>query len=283
METAIDPSAIVELIDKHHDSRGAIIAILEDIQVSYNYLPKEALEIVAARTGHSLVDLYGIATFYTSFSLEPRGEHLVSVCMGTACHVRGAPDILDAFQASLNIEPGETTDDRRFTLTTVNCLGACALGPGAVTDGEYCRNVKKSRVPTLLRGCAESNGNDNGSGDPEEAIHIHALCPHCNRSLMAQDHPLDGHPMIHVTASFGRKHGWMRLSGIWGDHRIQSEHEVLDDALIDFFCPRCHAELRSPKLCPKCDAPTIPLLNKRGGIMTLCSRRGCKEHMFDLA
>jgi NADH:ubiquinone oxidoreductase subunit E len=281
MKDSVNPGSVLELIDKHDGQRGSIIAILEDIQASYNYLPKDALEIVAKRTGHSLVDLYGIATFYTSFSLEPRGKHLVSVCMGTACHVRGAPDILEGFETTLEVKPGQTTGDRSFTLTTVNCLGACALGPVSVMDGEYCRNVKKSRVPMLVRSCLEANLN-NSNGDPEETIHLNALCPHCNRSLMTSDHKLDGHSMIHVTASFGRKHGGMRLSSIWGDHRIQSEHEIPAGALIDFFCPRCHAELRAPKLCSRCDAPTIPLLNKQGGIITLCSRRGCTEHMFDL-
>jgi NADH-quinone oxidoreductase subunit E len=278
--TSLDPGAILEIIDKRNGAQGSIIAILEDIQASYNYLPREALQIVAKRTGHSLVDLYGVATFYTSFSLEPRGEHLVSVCLGTACHVRGAPQILEAFEDNLRVAAGETTEDRSFTLTTVNCLGACALGPVAVMDGEYCRNVKKSQVPSMVRACR--CGSLTNHSDPEEALGLHAVCPRCNRSLMVPDHTLDGHPMIHVTASFGRKHGWIRLSSILDDHRIQSEHEIPDNTLVDFFCPRCHAELRSPKLCPLCDAPMIPLLNRKGGMITLCSRRGCQEQTLDL-
>lgn len=269
------------IIDKHAGHRGDIISILEDIQASYNFLPQEALELVAKRTGCSLVDLYGVATFYTSFSLEPRGEHLVSVCTGTACHVRGSPGVLGAFEESLGVDAGQTTEDRAFTLTTVNCLGACALGPVAVMDGEYFANINKRQVPSLLRSCRDSDLA--ATMDPEEVFHIHALCPNCNRSLMTPEHKLDDHPMIHVTASFNNMHGWVRLSSQWGDPRVFSEYEIPKDTLVNFFCPRCHSELRATTPCPRCDAPTIPMLNKRGGIITLCSRQGCKEHMLDLA
>jgi NADH-quinone oxidoreductase subunit E len=281
MATSVDSESILALIDKHQDSRGAIIAVLEDIQAFFNYLPKKALEIVALKTGHSLVDLYGIATFYSAFSLKPRGEHLVSVCTGTACHVRGASEVLDGFESALQVKPGETTDDESFTLTTVNCLGACALGPVAVMDGEYCSNVIKSDVPHLIRRCRDA---DLMSMDmaPEEMLQLHALCPHCNRSLMTSEFTLDGHPMIHVTISFGEMHGWLRLSSVLGDHRIQSKHEVPENTPVNLFCPHCHAELRSPSLCPKCDAPSVPLLNKKGGVFTLCSRNGCKEQRLEL-
>jgi NADH-quinone oxidoreductase subunit E len=282
MATSINRANVLNLIAKHQGKRGAIIAILEDIQASYNYLPRDTLQIVADETGHSLVDLFGIATFYTSFSLEPRGEHLASVCMGTACHVRGAPGILKEFEDALGAKPGETTEDRSFTLSTVNCMGACALGPVAVIDGWYLRNARETDVPAVIAGYRDGNGAEDDA-DPDEILHLHALCPHCNRSLLDLDHQLDGYPMIDVTVSFGRKHGWMRLSSVWGDHRIESEYEIPEDTLANFFCPRCHAELRSPRLCPTCDAPTIPLLNKRGGIIKLCSRLGCKEHMFDLS
>lgn len=282
MATATNTANILEFVHKYEGKRGSIISILEDIQASYNYLPKDALETVAKETGHSLVDLYGIATFYTSFSLEPRGEHLVSVCMGTACHVRGAPRVLDGFEKTFGIKPGQTTDDRKYTLTTVNCLGACALGPVTVLDGWYWRNAEEKAVSTMVKSHLNGGVSDEET-DPEEIIHLHALCPHCNRSLVTLDHELDGHPMIHVTVSFGRKHGWMRLSSVWGDHRIQSEYEIPEDTLVNFFCPKCHAELRSPRLCPKCDAPNIPFLNKKGGIIKICSRLGCDEHMFDLS
>ena len=281
MGTSIQPGAIVKLIDKHVGNSGSTIAILEDIQASFNYLPRVALEIVAERTGCSLVDLYGIATFYTSFSLEPRGDHLVSVCAGTACHVRGAPDILEEFEGTLGIQPGATTEDRSFTLAKVNCLGACALGPVTVIDGEYCRNVKKSHVKQLVD--SYRAGMPQGEEDPEEALHLHALCPRCNRSLMTTEQTLDGQSMIQVTASFHNLHGWLRLSSHYGDSRIESEHPIPNDTVVHFFCPRCHAELRSPRLCPGCDAPTVPLLIKGGGIISFCSRRGCREHALELS
>jgi len=187
---------IQELVRKHQGKRGAVIAILEDIQATYNYLPAEALQTVAEETGHSLVDLYGISTFYTSFSLEPRGEHLISVCMGTACHIRGASQVLEEFENDLDIKAGETTEDRSFSLTTVNCLGACALGPVSIIDGHYWRNANKHEVPSVVKNCRCGNLNANNLV-PEEIMSLHALCPHCNRNLMNQRHGKTDDSTIH--------------------------------------------------------------------------------------
>ncbi|MFC1737333.1 NAD(P)H-dependent oxidoreductase subunit E, partial [Candidatus Hydrogenedentota bacterium] len=126
------------------------LAILEEIQGEYGYLPEQALRIVADKTCRSLVDIYGVATFYRFFSLQPRGRQLISVCMGTACHVRGAPMVLEEFERQLGIRVGETTPDREFTLETVNCLGACALGPIVVLDGKYFSNVNTATVKQIL-------------------------------------------------------------------------------------------------------------------------------------
>ena len=117
------------IVDAHEGKRGGLIAILQDIQARCGYLPADALKTVANKTGRPLVDVYGVATFYNAFSLKPRGKHVCSVCLGTACHVRGGPVIAEEFGRNLKVEPGETTADREFTLETVNCLGACALGP----------------------------------------------------------------------------------------------------------------------------------------------------------
>ncbi|GAG40848.1 unnamed protein product, partial [marine sediment metagenome] len=103
---------ILGILDKHESDRGGLISILEDIQAKYSYLPTEALKIVADKTGRSLVDIYGVATFYKSFSLNPRGKHLCSVCVGTACHVRGAPTVAREFERQLGINAGETTPDK---------------------------------------------------------------------------------------------------------------------------------------------------------------------------
>lgn len=278
----INPGNIVRIVEKHQDKRAAIITILEDIQTEYNYLPQEALQIVSKKTNHSLVDIYGIATFYTSFSLEPRGKHLISTCVGTACHVRSSSTILEEFEKVLGIKAGQTTEDKMFSLTTVNCLGACALGPVVVIDGQFYSKVKHHQVSQIVKETRQADRFERVA-DEDRILRMSVSCPRCNRSLMTDKHEMDGQPMIHVTVSFARKHGWMRLSSLWGDYRIESEHEIPKDTILDFFCPRCHAEFRTTSLCPRCDAPTIPLLVRGGGIMKICSRRGCKEHHYDVS
>ena len=145
-----DSQDILGILEKHHEDGRGLIAILEEIQARYGYLPEKALRTLGDRTGHSLVDIYGVATFYRSFSLEPRGKHLVSACLGTACHVRGAPRIVEELERQLGIKAGETTPDDEFTLETVNCLGACALGPIVVVDGRYFSNVDTASVKRIL-------------------------------------------------------------------------------------------------------------------------------------
>jgi len=115
-------NAVLQIIDKHNGENGSIISILQDIQAKYGYLPQRELKVVSERTSHSLVDIYGVATFYKSFSLKPKGKHHISVCVGTACHVRGARQILEEFERNLGIKSGETTPSKEFTLETVNCL-----------------------------------------------------------------------------------------------------------------------------------------------------------------
>ena len=141
---------ILRMVDRLNGMRGAVIAVLEEIQAEHGYLPEEALRAVADGMGRSLVDVYGVATFYRSFSLKPRGRHLICVCLGTACHVRGAQMVVEEFERQLGVKAGETTPDREFTLETVNCLGACALGPIVVADGQYFSNVGTARVKHIL-------------------------------------------------------------------------------------------------------------------------------------
>lgn len=281
MTVPINPDAILRIVDKYRNRRGSIIAILEDVQAEFSYLPKSALAMVARSTGHSLVDIYGVATFFSRFSLEPRGRHVASVCVGTACHVRGAPRVLDEFERKLGIEAGKTTEDGEFSLGTVNCLGACAVGPVAVIDGEYHRYVKRPEVSGIIE--QYRCGNHQRPSDDATIFRVDVACTQCNRSLMNFEHLLDAHPMIHVTVSFGRAHGWLRLSSLWGDFRIESEHEIPPDTVLDFFCPKCHAELRTTRQCPRCEAAMIPLFVRGGGIMQLCSRRGCHEHALNIA
>jgi NADH-quinone oxidoreductase subunit E len=146
-----DGQGVLEILERHDGRRGSLIAILEEVQSLYGYLPEAALRTVSAKTGRSLVDVYGVATFYRSFSLKPRGKHLICVCLGTACHVRHAPRVVEEFQRQLGIQAGETTPDGEFTLETVNCLGACALGPVAVVDGQYFSNVDSAGVKRILK------------------------------------------------------------------------------------------------------------------------------------
>lgn len=130
-------SEVEKILDKYQNNKNALIQILLDIQARNHWLPKPALIWVAERLGVSWSQIYHIATFYKAFSFTPCGRHTVQVCLGTACQVRGAPRLLNKIIDVLKIKPGETDRDQRFTLTTVNCLGCCALGPVMVVDGKY--------------------------------------------------------------------------------------------------------------------------------------------------
>ena len=272
---------IVRIVEKHNNDRGGLISTLEDIQSKYGYLPEDALRIVAKRTGHSLVDLFGVATFYRSFSLKPKGRHLISVCLGTACHVRGAPIIAGEFERQLGISAGETTSDNEFTLETVNCLGACALGPMVVVDAHYYSNVNTRKVKQILKRARV--GLDKVEVKTDQRIFpIEVHCSRCNHSLMDPNHLIDGQPSVRVTISFGRKHGWLRLSSLYGSYTFESEYETPMDTVANFFCPHCHAELQTSAACPICGASMVAMIVRGGGTVQICSRRGCRHHMLDL-
>jgi len=141
----------VDLILKDHDyDRSSLISILLAIQERFNYLPKEALKMVAQKLKIRLIDTYSVATFYQVFSLTPRGKHIINVCDGTACHVRGSPRIIDKLKEKLNVETGCTTADMKFTLETVRCLGCCAMGPVIVVDGNYHGKLSLSKLENVL-------------------------------------------------------------------------------------------------------------------------------------
>lgn len=127
---------IDQIIERHHCEPSALIQVLLEIQSENNWLPKAALERVSERLQVPLTRIQHIATFYKAFSLVPKGRHGVHICMGTACHVRGATRVLDAVQDQIGIKPGETDLDLKFSLETVNCLGCCALGPVVEIDGK---------------------------------------------------------------------------------------------------------------------------------------------------
>lgn len=156
LESRVDAADIVSIVNRHPEAHGALIAVLEEVQEKYGYLPEEALRVVARSTNRSLVDVYGVATFYRSFSLHPRGKHHICACLGTACHVRGAPRIVDELERQLHVRAGETTPDGEYTLETVSCLGACALGPIVVADKVYYSNVDAAGVKKLLKKTSEA-------------------------------------------------------------------------------------------------------------------------------
>jgi len=139
-----------EIVKKHGKDKSALIAVLQDIQESFNYLPKDALKTAGKALGVPFSRVYEVATFYTAFSLKPRGEHIVKICMGTACHVRGAAAIQDKMERTLCIKPGETTPDNKFSLETINCVGACALGPVVVIDTEYHGQMTMNKVDKVI-------------------------------------------------------------------------------------------------------------------------------------
>ena len=147
----ISISEINDIINQVAMGDGSLIAALEEIQQRYRYLPPEALILASERLVVPLSQAYSVATFYNAFSLKPKGKHCLNVCMGTACHVRGSPQVLDRLESKLGIRSSETTRDHLFTLETVNCLGACALGPIVVTDGEYSGQMTTQKVDILLR------------------------------------------------------------------------------------------------------------------------------------
>ena len=145
-----DYEKVKAIVDRYGGKHDSVIAILQDVQSEYHYLPEHTLRAVAGQLRLPLIQICGVATFFKAFSLKPRGEHTVTVCLGTACHVRGAPAVLDEVKRQLGIEPGNTTADMRFTLETVNCLGACALGPILVVDGKYHGQMSLGKVKKVL-------------------------------------------------------------------------------------------------------------------------------------
>ncbi len=276
----MEKESIAAIAEKHDGKCGSLISILEDIQAKYGYLPEDALRSVSEMTGSPLTEVYGVATFYKLFSLKPRGRHLISVCLGTACHVRGGQAIAQQFTKELGIKPGETTDDREFSLETVACVGACALGPIVVVDGNYFSKVSEEKVSEILEQARFGMDNIDVQGD-KRIFPVAVNCPRCNHSMMDPTYLIDGYHSIKVTVSFNNTHGWLRLSSLYGSYSVDYEYSVPEHSVVNFFCPHCHTELSSSSVCPICAAPMVPMIVRDGGILQICSRRGCKGHMLD--
>jgi len=145
------PQEVSKIINGYQAKKTSLLAILTDVQAVYNWLPPDALKMVSEKLCLPLIEVYSVASFYRAFSLTPRGRHVVTVCLGTACHVRGAPIVLDRIQDTLGIPPGCTSKDQQFTLETVNCLGACALAPIVVVDSQYHGQTTVQKVDPILK------------------------------------------------------------------------------------------------------------------------------------
>lgn len=160
----LEQTTLENILDRHDRDPASIIAILQDIQSEVNWLPEEDLRYVSQRLSIPLTKMMSLASFYRAFSLKPRGRHILQVCLGTACHVRGAVRILGTIERELGIKAGETDENMEFTLETVNCLGACALGPIVVVDDTYHGQMTSAKATRLVKKLKRSNGN--GAGDP---------------------------------------------------------------------------------------------------------------------
>jgi NADH-quinone oxidoreductase subunit E len=152
LKNKMDLSKVEQIVKDHNFSAGHLIGILQDVQAEYHYLPKHPLEKVAELLKIPLSQVFSVATFFRAFSLEPRGEKEVHVCLGTACHVRGAKRILEELERGFDLKAGQTSKDMKVTLETVMCVGACALGPVVVVNNEYHGRMDATKTSKLIEG-----------------------------------------------------------------------------------------------------------------------------------
>ena len=142
---------INEICDRYVDEKTPLMMILSDIQKEYGYIPLEVQELVSKKTGASVAEIYGVVTFYSFFSLKPKGKYVVGCCLGTACYVKGAQQVIDKFSEQLGVKPGETTEDGLFTLDALRCIGACAIAPAVSINGKVYPKGAVSAVPGIIK------------------------------------------------------------------------------------------------------------------------------------
>ena len=155
-ETAV--AKINEICDRYAAEKTPLIMILSDVQREYGYVPLDVQEVISAKTGISVAEIYGVVTFYSFFSLQPKGKYVIGCCLGTACYVKGAQKIIDQFCELLGIKPGETTEDGMFTIDALRCIGACAAAPAVTINGEVYARVKVEDVPGIIKTYREKGG-----------------------------------------------------------------------------------------------------------------------------
>ena len=141
---------IAEICDRYKDEKTPLMMILSDIQNEYGYIPLEVQELVSAKTGISVAEIYGVVTFYSFFSLEPKGKYIIGCCLGTACYVKGAQQVIDKFSEILKIKPGQTTEDGLFTLDALRCIGACGIAPAVSINGKVYPKMTVSQVREVI-------------------------------------------------------------------------------------------------------------------------------------
>ncbi len=141
---------IIEICDRHANDKTPLMMILSDIQKEYGYVPIEVQELVSERTGISVAEIYGVVTFYSFFSLKPKGKYVIGCCLGTACYVKGAQQVIDEFCEILGIDPGETTDDGMFTIDALRCIGACGIAPAVTINGTVYPKMKVNQVQEVI-------------------------------------------------------------------------------------------------------------------------------------
>ena len=158
-ETAV--AQINGIIDRYMDEETPLMMILSDIQNEYGYIPLEVQELVSARIGVSVAEIYGVVTFYSLFSLKPKGKYIIGCCLGTACYVKGGQQISDKFSEVLGIHPGETTPDGLFTLDSLRCIGACGIAPAVSINGQVYPKMTIDAVAGIIAHYVDMEGKAN--------------------------------------------------------------------------------------------------------------------------
>ena len=148
---AVDLSLMVDVFEKYRGQPGSLIPILQKAQAIYGYLPTEVLQLIAKKVGVSVGRVYGVATFYTQFYLDPRGRHILKLCDGTACHVKGTSKLLNVVEEEFHIQPGQTSDDGQLTVEIIYCMGSCALAPVAVLDNQVMARMQQDTLVSKVK------------------------------------------------------------------------------------------------------------------------------------
>ncbi len=151
---------ITDICDRYANETTPLMMILSDIQKEYGYIPLDVQELVSKKTGISVAEIYGVVTFYSFFSLKPKGKYVIGVCLGTACYVKGAQQVIDKFSEIIGIKPGETSEDGMFTLDALRCIGACGIAPAVQINGKVYPKLSVNAIPGIVEDYRKQGGNE---------------------------------------------------------------------------------------------------------------------------